>query len=537
MATPMIPFNIDLLYLSDANLKMMRPVTSLDIFTGATKDFNPDGLFSVDIFGKYGDAVRSKTFAYIDLGVGIIHPLLYKAITDLKELYGGIMMGTAYAVWDDSLKDFIKSDQISGQTGYSFFINRYQDIVFEPRPSIKRELNIKLVNKYSHLGLIDKIIVLPAGLRDYEIDEQSKPTEDEINPLYRALIAYSNLITSTVLKTNPESVDSIRANMQIKFIEIYNYIKSLLEGKKKLILGKWASRNVFYGTRNVITSMDNYTGGLGSHKTIGFNQSTVGLFQYIKGILPIAMYSIKSGFVSQVFTSSSGPATLVNEKTLKKEHVTVNSDYYDLWMSNEGLEKTINKFAEESVRHKPIKIGKYYLGLCYKGGDGTFKFFHDIDDLPDGFDAKLVSPITFCELIYAAVYKDSTKYPGFLTRYPITGYGSTYPCKTYLKTTVKSRSLYQLDDNWERTDSLAIEWPVEGSAFVNSLSPAPAHIKKLGADYDGDMCSYEIAITDEAVHEVDLKLNSRNYYVDSNGNMYFSASDDIIDSVLNNITQ
>lgn len=50
------------------------------------------------------------------------------------------------------------------------------------------------------------------------------------------------------------------------------------------------------------------------------------------------------------------------------------------------------------------------------------------------------------------------------------------------------------------------------------------------------MCSFVFALTDNAVTEVDNKLNSRNYYVDSNGKMYFSASDDIINRVLSNIT-
>lgn len=483
MPKPTVPFNIDLLIqLTDANLKMMKPVKSMDITNGATKDFHPEGLFSTEIFGKYGEAVRCKTFAYIDLGIGIIHPALYKAITDLKELYGQIMAGTVYAVWDEETKDFIKSDAIDGQTGYKFFLDYFNKLVFEPRPSVKRELNIKLVNKYKEQGLISKILVLPAGLRDYEVDEQNKPSEDEINPMYRKLIAYSNLITPTVLKTNPEAVDSVRYKMQLAFIEIYNYIKSLLEGKKKLILGKWASRGTFYGTRNVITSMDNYSDELHNKKTISFNQTTIGLFQYLKGTLPVTIFNIKNGFVSKVFVGANSPAKLINPKTLKSELITVNPDYYDAWMSNEGLEKTITKFGEESNRHKFISIQGFWLGLVYIGPDKTFKFFQDIDEMPDGFDRTLVRPITYCELLYSAVYKDSNKYPGFVTRYPITGYGSIYPSKAYLKTTVKSLSLTELDYNWEKTDSVALHFPVLNSEFINSLSPHPSHIGRLGAD-------------------------------------------------------
>lgn len=50
------------------------------------------------------------------------------------------------------------------------------------------------------------------------------------------------------------------------------------------------------------------------------------------------------------------------------------------------------------------------------------------------------------------------------------------------------------------------------------------------------MCSCVFAMTDDAIKEVDDKLGNRNYYVDPNGKMYFSASDDIINRVLDNIT-
>jgi hypothetical protein len=44
--------------------------------------------------------------------------------------------------------------------------------------------------------------------------------------------------------------------MQQKFNEIYDTIERMIEGKKKLLMGKWASRNIMNGTSNVITAMD-----------------------------------------------------------------------------------------------------------------------------------------------------------------------------------------------------------------------------------------------------------------------------------------
>lgn len=534
MASKLVPFNINLLVLKPENTKFLNSITALDIFTGATKNFHPNGLFSTEIFGKYGEERRNRTFSYVDIKVPIFHPIVYKALIDTKELYSSIMSGKEYAIWNKDINDFEKSTPVDGDTGYNFFVKHFPDIKFELNNSSKREYNIKLINKFKDNCLLDKIIVMPAGLRDFEIDENGKPTEDEINTYYRKFLSYSNLITQSTLKVNPEAIDTLRYNLQSNFNEVYNHIKNLLDGKKKLILGSWASRKIVNATRNVITSSIDPVYNLNGDMTIGSNYTVIGMFQYIKATLQVSMFQIKNGFISKVFNNANGGAKLVNQKTLKSELIDINSDYFDDWMSDEGLEKTINHFAEEDLRHDPVMINKHYLGLIYKDKD-TFKLLQDIDDLPENFDKSLVSPITFAELLYISVYKDSHKYPLLFTRYPITGYGSIYPSYPYLKSTVVSEIKFELDDNWEKSEFKAKHFPIRGEQFVNSMSPNSTHIGRLGADYDGDACTATIAVTDESLKEVNDLLNSSAYYIDSSGKLNFSTNDDIINNVLMNI--
>jgi hypothetical protein len=152
-------------------------------------------------------------------------------------------------------------------------------------------------------------------------------------------------------------------------------------------------------------------------------------------------------------------------------------------MTDEGLEKIITLFQEEGIRHKPLEINGYYLGLIYKGPEGTFKIFQDIDELPTGLNKKDVYPLTFCELLYISVYKVANTLPGFVTRYPITGTGSIYPSMIYLKTTVVGEKRRELDDEWQVVEEqMAIEFPKPNTSFVNSLSPHSSHLVKLGAD-------------------------------------------------------
>ena len=477
------PFNISLLILSPQNTSLLKEVKVNDIFLGAnTKEFHPEGLFSVDIFNKYGSEQRNRTFGYINFKVPVFHPVVYKAITDLKELYGEIMSGTSYAVFNDDEKDFIKTTPLDGQTGYSFFLKHFKDINFKITNSSKREYNIKLVEKFKDNCLMSNLIVMPAGLRDFEVDEYGKPSEDEVNTFYRKAISYSSLVTEASLKINPEAIDGVRYNLQSNLVNLYNHIKNLLEGKKKLILGKWASRKVFNGTRNVITSDVATVNELNDITMVDCNQTVVGLFQYLKATLPVSMYQIKNGFIAKALIGPNDPAILVNKKTLKSERVEINSDYFDDWMSDEGLEKTINYFGEEDLRHEPLTIANHYVGLIYKGLDKTYKVFQDIDNLPDGYDKSLVTPLTFCELLYLSIYKQSHTYPAYFTRYPITGNGSIYPTYPYLKTTIRSEVRTELDDSWNKTTDIAIQFPITNEMFVNSMSPHKIHLSKLGAD-------------------------------------------------------
>ena len=100
-----LPLNISLLVLTPENTKGMRPVSVMDIFEGGSRSCHPDGLFSVETFGKVGDERRNRLFGYVDLGAKILHPTMFKALVELKELYGDILAGKAYATFNKSTKD------------------------------------------------------------------------------------------------------------------------------------------------------------------------------------------------------------------------------------------------------------------------------------------------------------------------------------------------------------------------------------------------------------------------------------------------
>lgn len=538
MSISNIPFNITILNLTDDKLKGVKPVRSQDILEGSSRQFHEDGIYSASIFGKVGDDRRSRRYSYIDIHIGILHPVVFRALIALKQLYLGIIKGTEYVLWNEELKDFDKTNALSGKTGYAYFLNHWKDIVFERRASDNREFNIDICHKFKDTALLNKIVVMPAGLRDLQVNGDGRTEEDEINPLYRKLLALSNSISISAIDTNPEILDKARLSLQMTYNEIYELIESAIEGKKKLITNKWASRKIFNGTRNVITAMNFNSDDLDSPTNVGFNDTVVGLYQFLKATLPVSKYNIRNGFLSKVFAGPNSPVYLVDIKTLKKEAVRINSRLRDIWDSSEGIEKIITSFQETSIRNSPVVIEGYYVGLVYKGPDGTYRLFQDIDELPASRSKEHVFPITFTELLYLSVYKKANTYPAFVTRYPITGYGSIYPSMTFLRPTVKTEVRVELDDNWQPMDAsnTAYQFPINGSSFVDAISPHPSHLARLTADFDGDTSSLNIAYADESIEEITRYLHSKSYYIGTDGRISFSANTDTLTYVLHNMT-
>lgn len=533
-----IPFNISLLDTTPDTLKGLIPVTSQDIFDGLTKNFHNEGLYSTVIFGRVGDERRKRRVSYIDIKIPILHPMIYRALCTLKRMYGEILAGKTYAVWDTNINDFVKASALDGSTGYAFFMEHWRDIVFERRPSDIREELISLVQKFKDrptTATPSKIIVSPAGYRDFQIQGDGRYSEEEVNTFYKKLLSLASTIPNVIDEETIAIYNSKRVALQKTFNDIYDLYESMIKGKKKLMMGKWASRKIYNGTRNVITSMSVSANELHSPGNLGFNDTVIGVYQFLKATLPVSKYNLRNGFLSKVFVGINSPAVLVNKETLKPELVDIRPEIYDGWMSEEGIERIINLYGEESLRHQELEISGRWVGLVYKG-PGVFKIFQDIDELPDGFDRNDVYPLTFAELVYASIYQTSSKYPLFVTRYPIASPGSIYPSKTYIKTTIKAEERTELNDQWTTDGShTAWQWPIREMPFVESLSPHSSRLKNLEADFDGDTASGQIPYSDESITEIGNLFNSRRYYVGTDGQLKYSVMTDTVKFVLHNM--
>lgn len=532
MSDTSVPFNIFLLLPTSNDFKLIRPVKTLDIFEGGTKQFHPDGLFSTETFGKIGDPKRSARYSYIDFKIPVFHPVIFNILGKLKRLYLEILTSKTFAVWDNVEKDFVKSNQLDGETGFYFFEKHWKDIDLKTNNSDTRTENINLLKRFKDNALCSILVVMPAGLRDYEIKDNGQEEEEEINVLYRRMLSLANSISANSYKLSPEIYNQSRVNIQLTFCDIYDLIINSIKGKKKLYMGKWATRAIHDSTRNVITTTNTVIQKLGDKSNPGFNSMIVGVFQTAKSIAPVMRHRVRE-FFSKSFNDPKLPVKVIDNKTLTSKLITIHPKEFDIWMTDEGIDKIINTFSVEALRNEVITVGGEYIALIWQD-EKSFKLFYSIEELPEGFDRKYVRPLRLSDLFYYLLFQDASEFPAFATRYPITGFGSIYPVTLYLRSTIDAKRLTLLSDSWEKTDIVAPEFPGTGSWF-NSMSPPSNRLSKSGADFDGDKMSLIVLISDEAKEEVVNNLKNGNIYIGTDGKIAFSIVTDTVNFLMSNL--
>ena len=526
--------------LTKEKLKALKPVKVLDIYDGSTDNFHEDGLFSISIFGRVGDEQRDFRFSYIATGIEVIHPLIFRNILKLKKFYGEIIKGNAYAVFDTKKNDFIPSDAVDGETGYNFFLSYWDRLVFERNDSKQRSARIDFIEKYRNVAKTSNILVLPAGLRDIEVDPDGRDVEGEVNEFYRRIISISNTL-STNTKVNDRITDSARLGIQNAFNSIYAFVIGLCRNKGGFILRKWARRKIFNSTRAVLTAQIPTVNKLSDLDYPGWNSTVMGIAQLMKALLPVAVHKLMHfELVMESFPSGDGSAYLVNKKTLKREMVNVPNKVTDKWTTEKGVESLFQVFMDHKVRSSEVVIFGHYLGLIYRGPDKTFKILYDIDEADNypWMDKKHIHPITWVEMVYLMGYKDWNTHPMYTSRYPISGSGSIYPSYVFVRTTVLSESRHEVDNEGNKImENRAIVYPIlDNPTYIDSEAVNASRLVGLNADFDGDMVSGIVLYTEDSKIEIAKYMQSAAAYINPGDGLLNSPYTDPIDRVIYNMT-
>lgn len=557
--------NIDLLVPEEGSFRKanLGEVLTTSIFEPSSNVFDLKGLFSPVIFGEIGSDERMERPGYVNFKLPVFHPLVYLTICDLGDKYERIMAGELKAKFSNSEKDFIVcGPDKEGSTGFEFFCKYIDKIDYPETDSHKRSFKKALVEKYGRkTGLISEWIILPAGLRDYTIDDKGVPSEDEVNKLYRTLINIANSLKMVDLSDDISLFDSVRFRLQRLLVDIYKHFKTIIDGKNKFIQSKWASRGLNYGTRNVITAMNSYSKDINDNNAISFNNVVIGIFQYLKALGNLVPHRVLNMFISNIGDSGSENIKLFNPETARFELVKASTKMKKDWTSVEGINGIVNKLLQDDIKNSPVKIDGKYMALIQEHGNEVKVIFSDQDIThPDYVDENgevsskgrdkifktmsaikkreglndPIRPITYVELFYISVCDLVNRFPALITRYPITGAGSIYPAWPKLKTTMvgKERNIKVGLEEYH-----VYEYPIVGTDYYRSLTVHYSHLGSLGGDHDGDVLSFALVLTDEAIEEIKKLLDSKEYYLDPSNRLIYSVSNHVLDSLLRTLTE
>lgn len=531
------PTNFTLLDPNKVPWPMMKPVTVADTFEGQTTNLHDDGLYSTDIFGRVGTDERDKTESYIDVTLPIFNPTYFKALIQLKSLYSEIIKGKAYAVWDESEKDFIKSNILEGDTGYAFFMSHFAELDPKQNESFKRKQKIDLVALFKDRALSQRILVMPAGIRDVEITPTGAVAENEINDLYRKLLFRSKSLNVKNVDLTDPVYDSIRWGLQESFNNIADFLFKMQEGKRGFMQRRMSRRSIFGATRNVITSRKVSVENCDDNITGDPNSTIIGLYQALLGFNLVAIHEVSNGFLSDVFTSGMGSARLVDPKTLHTTYVDVDSYTVDKFASSDGLTSLFNGYGSPNLRNREIRINGHYLGLVYDDGESVM-LLHDIDDLADGLDKRHVRPVTYTQFFYMQVANAIEKKMLQVTRYPITGIGSIYPSRVFImptNSTSGARKLLDIDGT-EIGKYNYFPAYTKNPSYFDGMSIANIRLGLAGGDFDGDALSANSIMAEDSIAEIESVFGKRDFYISGSGDFLYDPVQEPHEFLLRSLT-
>lgn len=353
------PFNVTILDPTEyIPRKGALPVTVQSMFEPSTERFHPDGLYSEAIFGQIGSRDRLIRRGYIDLRANIITPHIYNQLMTLKGYYKKIISGKATAYFDKKLCDFVltDADNPEGDTGYQFFVSHLQEIKFTESDSYRRHDKIELINKYKDRLLMNKLIVIPAGVRDVKY-KNGRASPEEINKYYLAVMSLASALPT---EGNDAPVyDGIRYQLQMKVQEIYAYIYELLDGKGGFAAGKYTHRGITYSNRNVITAPAmSRVSSPDDGKALSIDEVLVPLFQGMKAAQPLVVYKLKSLFFNQIFSNQTTNIPVIEEKDgiYNLVYREIENEEINRFTTSEGLDGLINAFRNVEIQKEPVTI-------------------------------------------------------------------------------------------------------------------------------------------------------------------------------------
>lgn len=246
----------------------LKQITSSRIFA-SKNEINNLGLFSNEIFGDFGSKERMETFAFIDLGTKVLHPMVYHMFTKMTKKVNDVICGINYyrleeqasLIEGEKTRKVLVLDNKNGTlTGIEMIYEYFDEFVEE----FFKETGTKTRNKYLDFlrtfkkeeMFTDRFLVIPAGLRDINImdfDTNGTISYEPINDNYLSLLRATEALNASRSMEFTDKYKIVYA-IQNQLLELYLFLTNSLAGKSGLIQSKSLKRPIAYAVRSVIAA-------------------------------------------------------------------------------------------------------------------------------------------------------------------------------------------------------------------------------------------------------------------------------------------
>lgn len=457
------------------------------------KDMLPttDGLFSYEIFGRPGSALRRFQFAYINLKKRFLHPVAYDMINRMDRRINDLIMGAKF--FKVTATGALVEDP-EGETGIDFFYDNFEKISFNNSDSVtkSRKGRIGLLGGLPKDKIfITKFLVIPPFYRDIDLTSETSMSSDTLSPMYKTLLGLCNAISEDG-KSDFLTGHVTDYKIQMMLNGLYVYLTSKIAKKNGMIQKNLLGKSVDYAVRAVISGpqidSDKY-----NEMQVPYGYIGIPLHLTLVLFFPFIIQQLERFFAAYkntqlVVTTTGDRIEVVNE--------TINA------LSAKSFEKMINLYARSpSSRLTPIVM---YSGE--KDKQVKLNLFNDV----------LGREFTLTDLLYIVASEVVENKYVYGTRYPIEDYRNILTAKVKILTTETTTKLDFYGSTFKEYPLVDLQ-NIDKIRWVDSVRPNNGYLPGWGGDFDGDMISLRAAFSMEANIEAEELLKKPMTLLDGAG--------------------
>lgn len=456
-------------------------VKSQHIYRTQTQ-FNPEGLFSEEIFGQTATEQRYRC-GYIKLPVHVFNPCVAKTIIARS---GGIIRKMAYGETKCDLKDGVLVPNKEGQ--YCGLRDLYE---IWDQIDIRKTLNTRsgeiidiLTKSPKRLLFNDKVLVLPPSFRPIGM-RNGRRTKNELNSLYTHLIGLKSVTSHTT-----SNVYQIYAKFQDGVMNIYTYIHDYVGSKNGFFQKHLLAKTTTFTARNVISAPRYNT----DNPAVGIFKTGYPLHTCATLFRPLVIFQMK-----QFFSYSNIQDLHPNKDEIQPG---VLNNIYD----NKMIEDLCNIYMENPGSR---------FRIMYLDKEQTIPIQMEYLDLKK--NQTVTRPLTLTDVIYLCCYDviEKANRMVYTVRYPIGDYLGSFFTKVHILSTLETTKIQFRGDTYNYYPIIDIERPHNkvSTSFIETINMSNSRLKALGADYDGDTVKSIGVWSDEANKRAEELMYSKVYNI------------------------